>query len=151
MSIKQKIVDDFKEAFKSKELEKKDLLAMIRSEILNKEIEMGKRDEGLSDEEIIAVLQRAIKQRKESVQQYREGGRKELADKEQQEMDLLAEYMPKQMSDEEIKNEVENVIKKIGAVGLQDVGKVMGGVMSSLKGKVDGTRVREIAQDLLVK
>lgn len=122
---------------------------MVRSEIKNKEIELGKRDDGLNDEEVAEVLGRAIKQRKDSVQQYNKGGRKDLADKEQNEINILKEYLPEQMSDEEIEVEVKKVIEETKSQGECNLGKVMGLSMGKMKGSVDGSKVREIATRLL--
>lgn len=149
MSLKEKIEQDFKQAFKNKETEKKEALSMIRSEIKNKEIELGVREQGLSDDDVVAVLLRNIKQRKDSVIQYSQGGREDLAQKEQQEIDIFQEYLPEQMSDAEVEKEISSVMESVGAKSSADLGKVMGVVMGKLKGKADGTKVREIAQKLL--
>ncbi len=151
MSLKEKIAQDFVQAFKEKNLEKKGVLSMVRSEIKNKEIELGKKEDGLSDKEIVEVLGRAIKQRKDSVQQYSKGGREELASKEQNEINILKKYLPEQMSDEAIETEVKKAIEELKVHGECNLGKVMGLSMSKLKGAVDGTKVREIATSLLEK
>jgi uncharacterized protein len=149
MSLKQQIAQEFVTAFKAKDMQKKDVLSMIQSEIKNKEIELGTRDKGLTDEEVAAVISRAIKQRKDSVQQFTDGGRPELAEKEQAEIEVLQKYLPEQIGDEEIEKEIAAVIAQTGAQGKADLGKVMGAAMGRLKGKADGTKVREIAQKLL--
>lgn len=151
MSLKETIASDFKEAFKSKELEKKEVLSLLQSEIKNKEIELGKREEGLGDDEVIGVISRAVKQRKDSIQQYQDAGRTELAEKEQKEVEILSGYLPEQMGDEDVEKEVAAIIEKTGATSPADMGKVMGAAMSSLKGKVDGGKVKEVAQRLLQK
>lgn len=151
MSLKKAIDEDFKNAFKNKETDKKETLSMIRSEIKNMEIELGKRKKGLNDEEIIGVLSGAIKQRKEAQRQYKDGGRDELAEKEKREVDILMNYLPEQMGDEEIEAQLALIIKRAGANSEKDLGKVMGVAMVSLKGKADGSMVREIAQRLLQK
>lgn len=146
MKLKEKIAQDFSQAFKERNMVKKDVLSMIQSEIKNKEIELGKREEGLGDEEIVAVLVRGIKQRKDSVQQYTDGGRKELAQKEQDEIEILQVYLPQQMSDEDVEAQVKKIIQKLGATSKADTGKVMGAVMGALKGKADGTKVKEFVE-----
>lgn len=142
--INEKIKADLKEAMKARDIEKRDVLRMIDSMIKNVEIEKGKRETGLSDEEIIEVMMRAVKQRKDSVSQFIAGGRPELADKEQIEIDILAAYLPEQLSEEEIAKTVSEVILELGATSKSDMGKVMGAVMGKLKGKADGNLVREI-------
>jgi len=149
MGLKQQITEDFKKAFKEKDDEKKSVLSMVSSDIKNKEIELGKREEGLADDEVIAVLQRAIKQRKDSCQQYKDGDRKELAEKEQREIDILSKYLPEQMSDEELEKQIGQIIEKTGAQGSADIGKVMGQAMAVLKGKADGSKVKQIVEKLL--
>ena len=151
MSLKQKISEDFKEAFKNKELEKKGVLSLVNSEIKNKEIELGKREKGLSDEEVVAVVQKAVKQRKDSVEQFKQGGRTDLAEAEQKEIEILQNYLPKQMSDEDIEKQIIKVIEDAGAEGPADTGKVMGLAMGALKGKADGNKVKQIVEILLNK
>jgi len=151
MSLKQKISEDFKEAFKNKELEKKGVLSMVNSEIKNKEIELGKREKGLSDEEVVTVVQKAVKQRKDSVDQFKQGGRTDLAEAEQEEIEILQNYLPEQMSDEEIEEQISKIIEDAGAEGPADIGKVMGLAMGFLKGKADGNKVKQIVEKLLNK
>ena len=149
MSLKQKISDDFTKAFKNKETAKKDVLSLVNSEIKNKEIELGKREEGLSDQEVICVIQKGVKQRKDSVEQYKEGGREELAQSEQQEIEILEKYLPKQLSDEEVKQKIKQIVDETGAEGMSDMGMVMGRAMADLKCQADGSKVKEIVQALL--
>jgi hypothetical protein len=144
--INEKIKADLREAMKARDTEKRDVLRMIDSMIKNVEIEKGKREEGLSDEEIIEVMTRAVKQRKDSASQYISGGRSELAEKEQKEIDLIVGYLPEQLSEEEITKIVREVIAQTGATGGSDIGKVMGQIMGKVKGKADGNLVREIVQ-----
>ncbi|MDZ7612209.1 MAG: GatB/YqeY domain-containing protein [Candidatus Moranbacteria bacterium] len=149
MKIKDKIVEDFKEAFRQGEKERKAVLSSLNSEIKNKEIELGKREEGLSDEETIGVVKKALKQREDAVDQYQNGGRNDLAEKEQKEAEFIKEYLPEQMSSEAVEEKVKAIIEEQGASGPSDLGKVMGRAMQELKGAADGGKVREIAQKLL--
>ncbi len=149
MQLKNKIVEDFKEAFRSGDKEKKTVLSGINSEIKNKEIELGKREKGLNDEEVIQIIKKALKQREDSSSQYKEGGRDDLAEKEIKEAEILKNYLPEQMSDEEIEAKVSEIIEKTGARGSEDLGRVMGVAMGELKNSADGNKVREIAQKLL--
>lgn len=114
--------------------------------IKNVEIEKGKRESGLSDEEIIEILMRAVKQRKDSAAQYIDGGRPELAEKEQKEIEIISAYLPEQLTAEEIVGVVKEVISSCGATGSGDMGKVMGQVMAKVKGKADGNLVREMVE-----
>lgn len=149
MNLKQKILDDFKIAFKEKNAEKKTVLSMLKSEISNQEIELGKKQEGLDDEEVIQVISKLIKQRKDSAEQYKSGGRDDLAQKEEFEVQVLLPYLPAQLSDEEIENQVKEIAQQIGAENKSDMGKLMGASMAKLKGKADGSRVKVVVEKIL--
>ncbi len=146
MSLKEKIRIDLKEAMKTGETDKRDTLRMLESAIKNEEIGKKKREQGLNDEEILAVISRFIKQRKDSAFQYEKGGRPELAEKENREIIILSAYLPAQLSVEEIGEVVRKIIAEIGAKGHQDMGKVMQASMVLLKGKADGAAVKEIVE-----
>ena len=147
--LKQKIQEDLKIAMKAGDSAKRDTLRMLDSMIKNCEIEKKKRETGLSDEEIQEVIARAIKQRRDSVSQYTAGGRPELAQKENQEIEILIGYMPAQMSEESARVEVLKIIAEVGAGSKSAIGKVMGKAMKDLKGKVDGNLVKKIAEEEL--
>ena len=146
MSIKEKIQINLKEAMKAGEAERRDVLRMLDSAIKNVEIEKKKRESGLSEEEVVEVLSRAIKQRKDSAEQYRSGGRDDLAEKEEREMEILSVYMPDQLGEEEIRVIVRETIGNVGAKSKEDIGKVMGAVMGKVKGKADGDMVKAIVE-----
>jgi hypothetical protein len=149
MAIKQKILDDLKAAMKAGEVERRDVLRMIDSMIKNTEIEKKKREEGLTDEEVQEVISRAVKQRKDSIAQFESGGRPELAEKEQKEIEILMAYMPEQMSEEDVRKIIKEVIAETGAAGAASIGKVMGPAMAKLKGKADGNLVKKIVEEEL--
>jgi len=147
--LKQKIVSDMKDAMKAGDAIKRDSLRMLDAMIKNTEIEKMKKEEGLADAEILEVLARAVKQRKDSVAQYTAGGRPELAEKENKEIEILMQYMPEQMGDDKVREIVKEVISQTGASGKADIGKVMGAAMGKLKGQADGNDVKRIAEELL--
>lgn len=149
MSLKQRIIDDFKQAFKEKDLEKKSVLSTLQAEMKNKEIELQKREEGLNDEELIEVIKKSLKQRYDSVEQYKNANRDDLAQKEQTEAAILEEYLPEQLSAENLERAVREVIEEVGASTKADIGKVMGAAMKKLRGQADGTKVREAAEKML--
>jgi uncharacterized protein YqeY len=149
MSLKEEILNDFKEAFKNKDLVAKNTLSMLKSEIANAEIDLGHRDEGLPDDEVVKVIKKLVKQRKDSIEQFEKGGNSEMAENEKAELVVLEKYLPEQMSAEEIEAKVKEVIEKVGATGAGDLGKVMGAVMGELGAEADGNTVREIAGKLL--
>jgi len=149
MALKQKIISDLKSAMKEGDTIKRDTLRMLDSMIKNTEIEKLKKESGLGDEEILSVISRAIKQRKDSVAQYEAGKREDLAEKEKKEIEILMAYMPKQLGEEEIKTAVKEIISEIPEASAKDMGKIMGLAMGKLKGKADGQMVRKIAEEEL--
>lgn len=138
-----------KEAMKAGDAIKRDTLRMLDAMIKNTEIEKMKKEEGLADAEILEVLARAVKQRKDSVVQYTAGGRPELAEKESQEIEILMQYMPEQMSEDKIREIIKDVITATGASSKADIGKVIGAAMGRLKGQADGNDVKRIAEEEL--
>ena len=145
-SIKSLLEEAVKNSMRDRNKEKTSTLRMAISEIKKEEID--KRIE-LSDEEIIKILQRMIKQRKESISQFEQAGREELAHKENAEILLLQDFLPEQMSEDEIKVFVEEAINESGASTPQDMGKVMGSLKSKLKGNVDMGIVSKLVKDSL--
>lgn len=151
MSLKQKITEDLKSAMKSGDTLGRDTLRMLDSMIKNAEIEKKKKEDGLTDTEIQEVIIRAIKQRKDSITQYESGGRPELAEKERKEIEILSAYMPKQLSEDEIRSIVKEVIAEVGTSSPAEIGKIMGPTMVKLKGRADGQSVKKIVEEMLNK
>ena len=164
MLLKEKLQADVKDALKSHNAEKRMLLGMILSAVKVRELDKRGRliktiadtvelekQMALNDEEIIEVLSSEIKKRKDSVEQYNNGGRPELAEKEQKEIDTLIQYMPEQMSDDEVRNEIKRAISETGASGPKDMGKVMGAISAKIKGKFDGSRASAMVKEELTK
>lgn len=149
MTLKEKILSDLKEAMKAGQAKRRDTLRLLDSAIKNSEIEKKKRETGLSDEEVVEVIARAVKQRQDSIKQFEEGGRPELAENEKEELEILMPYLPEQLSPDEVVEIAKVVISESGAQGAADLGKVMGQIMSKVKGKADGNMVREIAKKIL--
>src|SRR3990170_6512013 len=138
MSMLEKIQNDLKEAMKARGEVKVSTLRFLISAINNAKIEKGQE---LSDEDIAGVIQKQIKQRKESIEGFEKGGRADLVEKEKKELAILQEYLPEQISSAEIKDLVEKTIKETSASSPSDIGKVMGKLSSELKGKVDMSEV----------
>ncbi len=163
MTLKEKINQDFKDAFKAKEELKVSVLRMLNSAIKNKEVEKRtklsktdvsgvdelERQSQLTDEETLAVISAEAKRRKDSIEQYRAGGRTELATQEEAELKILAVYLPEQLNEEEIKKLVKEAIASSGAAGAADLGKVMKILASQTKGKADGNLVNRIVREEL--
>ncbi len=146
MGLKERLINDMKEAMKSKDRVKLSTIRMINSLIKNAEIE--KRGE-LSDEEIVSLLMKYAKQRRESIQMYEKGGRRDLVEKEKQELSIVESYLPEQMGEDEVREIVREAVEKTGARSVKDIGSVMKYVMPKVKGRVDGSTVNRIAKEML--
>ena len=152
MSIKDKILDDLKSAMKSKDADRLRVLRSIKAKILEKEISERTGGEAtITDEQTVEVLMKAAKQRKESIDQFEKGGRDDLVEKELEELSIIEEYLPKMMNDDEIRKSVKDVIAQVNADGPGDMGKVMGIIMTKLKGKADGSSVNRIVKEELLQ
>ncbi len=150
MSIYENILNDLKTAMKQRDKERLRVLRSLKAKLLEKEISERKGGEGsLSDEQTTAVLMKAAKQRKESIEQFRQGGREELAEKEEQELEIIQSYLPEMLSEEEIRDIARKKIDETGADSMADMGKVMGAVMPQLKGKADGALVSKVVKEEL--
>ncbi|MFN1835577.1 GatB/YqeY domain-containing protein [Balneola sp. MJW-20] len=150
MSIKENIESDLKTAMKAKDELRLRVLRSLKAKILEKEISERKGGEAeISDEQTVDVLMKAAKQRKDSITQFREGDREDLAENEEQELVIIEEYLPKMMSEDEIREVVRKKIAETGASGPQDMGKVMGPLMGQLKGKADGSLVSSVVKSEL--
>jgi uncharacterized protein YqeY len=150
MSLKTRLLDDLKTSMKAKESDKTRVLRSLKAKILEKEISERKDGEStLSDDQIVEVLMKAAKQRKESIDQFKEGGRDDLVEKEEMELALIENYLPEMMSEDEIRNAVKDQIKKMNASSMADMGKVMGALMGQLKGKAEGALISRIVKEEL--
>ena len=147
-NIKSLIQEVIKSSMKKGEKEKTTTLRMAISEIQREEID--KRSD-LSDREVIAILQRMIKQRKDSSNQFRSAGREELSLKEEREIETLSEFLPEQLSENEIKEIVFNSIKSLNAKTPQDIGKIMGSLKLDLQGKADMSLVSKLVKENLTE
>jgi uncharacterized protein YqeY len=149
MNLKDKIQEDLKQAMLSKSEEKLSTIRMLKSALQYHEIQKGGAGYTATDEDVIEVVGREIKKRKESIELYEKGGRQELADKEKRELEVLQGYLPEQMSEEEVRKLVEETIQSLGASTMQDMGKVMGALSAKTKGKADGSLVSSIVREQL--
>lgn len=150
MSLKERIDQDLKEAMKSGDKNRLNTIRSIRAALLEKEVSIrvgGKAE--LSDEQELEVVMNLAKKRKDSIQQYQDADRKDLAEIEQAELAVITTYLPAQMPDEEIEAAVRDIIAQVGATSLKDMGKVMGAAMKKLKGKADGGKVQEMVKSAL--
>lgn len=150
MALKDDIMADLKQAMKNKQQDKLRVLRSIKSKLLEREISERKGGKGtLNDEQTIEVLMKAAKQRKESIDQFEQGDRPDLAQKEQTELEIIESYLPEMMDEEEIRQVVKEKIEELGADSMADMGKVMGALMSQLKGKAEGSLISSIVKEEL--
>lgn len=151
MSLKDRISDEIKAAMKAKDKLRLETVRGIKKVILEKEssIRADGRD-ALNEDEELAVVMQLAKQRRDSIKQFTDAGREDLADKEAKELKILEEYLPAQLSDADVEAAVDEVIAQVGASGPRDMGKVMGPVMKKLQGKADGGKVQAIVKAKLL-
>lgn len=149
--LKQQLQSELKQSMLAREELRTSVLRMLISAITYYEINKGGAGYEATDEDVLVVVDRQVKQRKDSIEQFEKAGRQELADKEKEEMAMLQKYLPEQMSEEEVRNLVKEAINQTGASGLQDLGKVMGALMPKTKGKADGSVVSRIVKEELQK
>jgi uncharacterized protein YqeY len=146
--LKQDLKDELKKSMLAKDELKTSVLRMILSSLSYLEIQKGK-DYEANDEDVLSVIQKEVKQRNDSIEQFKSAGRNELASKEEKELEFLKKYLPEQMSEDEIKKLVTEAISQTNASSIQDMGKVMGALMPKVKGKADGNIVSKIVRDEL--
>ncbi|UIE36332.1 GatB/YqeY domain-containing protein [Leptodesmis sichuanensis] len=147
MSLKDRITEDIKLAMKAKDKVRLETVRSIKKSILEKEVSVRPSgQESLTEEQEMEVLVQLAKQRRDSIAQYQQAGRADLVEQETQELAILEEYLPKQLSDAEIGQIIDNLIRQVGATSAKDLGKVMGPAMQQLKGKADGKKVQDMVK-----
>jgi uncharacterized protein len=147
MSLQDKIQADIAGAMRGKEMLKLSVLRMMKTAVKNKEVEKMKT---LDEPEVLAVFNSLVKQRKDSIHQFRKGGREELAQKEEAEIKVIEQYLPASASDDDIRQAIEEAIQETGATSMKDMGKVMKATQMRLAGKtVDGARVSQMVKGKL--
>lgn len=145
MSLIDRIKKDTFIALKEKDQDKAGILQIVSAELKNEEIEKG----DLSEEQQVAVVRSQVKKLNDSIEQFKKGGRRDLADRDMRQKEILEKYLPSLMSTDEIKSIVSEVISETGAKSMSDMGKVMGAVMPQLKGKADGSDVKAVVEESL--
>ena len=146
MSLKARITEDMKAAMKAKETARLSAIRLLLAAIKQREVDERKE---MADADVLAVIEKMLKQRRDSIAQYEAAARQDLADTEKFEVGVLSAYMPQQLSDEEIAAEVRAVIAAVGASGPADMGKVMGPVKTRLAGRADMAKVSAQVKALL--
>lgn len=146
MNLKEKIDNDLKDALKGNDTLKLSVLRLIKTAIKNLEIEKRKE---LSEEDLIQVIEKQAKQRRDSIDQYEKAGRNDLADKEKNELAIIDEYLPEKLTQEEVENAISKIIATLSEEEKKNTGRVMGACMKELKGKADPSLVSKVIREKL--
>jgi hypothetical protein len=147
VSLKDTITDGIKAAMKAQDKVRLETLRSIKKAVLDKEVSVRPAGQtALNETQELEVLSQVAKQRRDSIEQYQNAGRMDLAQQEAQELALVEEFLPKQLSDEEVAQVIDQVVAQVGASSAKDMGKVMGPAMQQLKGKADGKKVQELVK-----
>jgi len=145
--LDEKIMNDYKEAMKTRDSLKSSTLSFLRAELMNTAV--AKKKKSLDDNEVITVIKKQIKQRQDSIEQFEKGNRVDMAEKEKKELEILKVYLPPEMSAEDVGKIIEEAISTTGAQGPQDMGKVMKEVMAKVAGQADGKLVSDLVKQRL--
>jgi uncharacterized protein len=148
-TLLDRINADFKSAMKSGDKVKLETLRMLRAALKEKEIALRGKAQKLTAEDVVSTIATAAKKRRESIEEFTKAGRTDRAEEEEKELNILSEYLPGQLSEEELKTRVLAVIQHTGADSMKDMGKVMSAVMADLKGRVDGRVVQNLVKQIL--
>ena len=146
MTLKEKLLADMKEAQRSKDSLRLNTIRSVISAIKNQEIDLRRE---LQDEEVLSLITREVKKRKEASSLYKQGGRADLMEKEDQEQLILKAYLPEQVSEEVLRKRIQEVIEETGADGMKDFGKIMKVLVPEFKGKADNALIKDLAGDFL--
>ena len=146
MDLRAQLLADLREAMRHRDRRRKLAIRAVRAAITNAEVE---RRRSLTEDEILALIAKEVKQRRDSMAQFEKAGREDLVAGEQAEVDVLEVYLPRQLSVDEIRAEAQRVITTVGAASPRDTGKVMRELMPSMRGRADGGQVSQIVRELL--
>jgi hypothetical protein len=150
--LRERFTADMKEAMKAGDKGRLGAIRLIQAALKDKDIEArGTGKDPLSDEEILALLQKMVKQRQESITMYEQGGRQELAQQERNEVEVISSYLPKQMDEAEVKAAIEAAIAETGAASMKDMGKVVGSLRAKYAGRMDFAKASGLVKDMLPK
>ncbi|BBM70049.1 GatB/YqeY domain-containing protein [Rhodothermus marinus] len=150
MSLKEKLTEDLKAAMRARDEARLRTIRALRAALMEREIAERKGGEAtLTPEQELEVLQKEAKRRREAIEQFRAAGREDLVQKEAEELKIIEEYLPRQLSDDEIRAVLEEIIEAVGARSVRDMGRVMKEAMARMRGQADGRRVSELARELL--
>ena len=145
--LEEKIDKDYIDAMKARDKERSSAVSFLRAQLKNHRIDL--RVEKLQDSDVITVIKKQIKQRQDSIEQFRKGGREEMAQKEEREMALLKSYLPQELSDDQLKAMVKEAIAQTQATSIKDMGKVMKAVLEKASGRADNKKVGDLVKAAL--
>jgi uncharacterized protein YqeY len=146
MNLKDRLKQDLKDAMKAKDTNKRDAIRAITTMI--KQVEVDQRV-SLNDDEVVKLIQKGVKQREDAIEQFKAGSRDDLVEKEQYQIDIFSLYLPKQLTDDELLSIVKNIIAKVGATSMKDMGKIMPKAKEQVGAKADGKRINQAVKQLL--
>lgn len=146
MSLKERLMEDLKTSMKNKDILRKNTITMVRAEI--KQVEVDQRVD-LDDEAIMKIMSKQLKEKRNSIEEFKKGGRQDLVDQAEAEIAILLEYLPKQLTEEELTEIVKDVLEKGGYTSMKDMGKIMKDVMPKVQGKADGNMVNQVVRKIL--
>jgi uncharacterized protein YqeY len=147
--LEEKILNDYKQAMKSRDALKSSVLSFLRADMMNAAV--AKKKKALDDSEVISVIKKQIKQRQDSIEQFTKGNRLDMADKETKELAILKQYLPAELSSEEIKKIIEEAINLVGAKDMKDMGRVMKEATAKAAGQADAKLVSDLVRERLSK
>lgn len=150
MPLQERLINEMKEAMRSGDKTKVSVIRMVRSSLKYKEIEKGK-DRVLSEDEVIQVIVSSVRQRRDSIEEFKKGGRQDLVDKEEAEIRILQTFLPRQITNEELVKTIKETIEEVNAVGIRDMGQVMKTLVPKIVGKADPASVSNIVKEILTK
>lgn len=151
MNTLEKLEQDYKKSLQEKNEKVVGTLRLIKAALQNKEIDLHSKKDKLKEEDIVEVLQREAKKRRESMEMFKKGGREDLVSQEQEELNIISKYLPKQLSEEELKKIIHKIIQPLGELTVKDFGRVMNLVMKETKGKTEGNTVSRIVKEIIGK
>lgn len=144
MSLKEQLTNDLKESMKNKEQVKKSVVTLIRAAIKQKEVD--ERVE-LDDNAVMDIVSKQLKQRKDALEEFKKAGRDDLISQTEEEIKILLQYLPKQLSDDELRDYIKKAVEQVNATSIKDMGKIMGILMPQVKGKADGKRINNLVSE----
>lgn len=146
MNLSERLSEDMKQAMKDKNKVRLSVIRMVRAAMKNQEIDSGT---SLTEEDVLALIQKELKQRRDSLQAFESAGRADLVDEVKAEIEVLITYLPEQLSEDELRQLAQDIIRDLGAVSKADMGKVMGQLMPKIRGRADGKVAQTVVQSLL--